>query len=158
MRDRFLDGTFGYGGKPVELYHNSSTPIPVGPVEGKNSYAWSHLSFSPHEVDTTKWILSIGWFKDPKGDFPQMLLNVPAGKPEPSKLTSADGPVVYELFQMSTNFPRSTGGMQMYSFPVGYTIMAGEPQGKVVLQVNPDGSLSLEFGGEFTSAKRTYGR
>lgn len=154
----FLDGTFGYGGKQIDLYRNATAPIPGGSVEGKNSYAWSHLSISPHEVDTTKWILSVGWFKDPKGDFPQMLLSVPAGKPAPSKLTSADGPVVYELFQMSAQFPGSTGGMRMGSRPVGYTIVSGQSRGSVVLQVNSDNSLSLEFGTAFTGAKRTYRR
>ena len=54
-------------------------------MEGKNSYAWSHLSISPHEVDTTRWILSVGWFKDPKGDFPRCCSAfLPASPPRPS--------------------------------------------------------------------------
>jgi len=155
----FLEGTFGYGRKLVELYRNSTTKIPDGPVEGKNSYAWSHLSISPHEVDTTKWIFSVGWFKDPKGDHPQMLLDVPAGKPDPSKLTAANGSVVYELYQFGFKYPGSDSGARMpMSLPVGYTIYPGQAKGAVILQVNADNSLSLEFGTAFTTAKRTYRR
>ena len=51
-------------------------------------------------------MFSIGWFTDPKGDFPQMLLDIPAGKPAPSQLTSAEGPVVYDLYQLSYAYTR----------------------------------------------------
>jgi hypothetical protein len=152
----FLDGTFGYGGNSVDLYRNATTPIPGGTVEGKNSYAWSHLSISPHEVDTEQWVFSIGWFTDPKGDFPQMLLDIPAGKPAPAQLTSADGPVVYDLYQLSYAYTRSSGSEA--SAPVGYKLQRGQSKGRVILQVNADGTLSLEVGTEFTSAKRTYRR
>jgi len=154
----FLEGTFGYGGNPIATYQNATTRVSGGPVQGKNSYAWSHLSISPHHVDTTQWVFSIGWFSDPKGDHQQMLLSVPAGKPDPSKLTSADGAVVYELYVISAQFPGSTGGMPPGSMPVGYTIVSGQSRGSVVLQVNSDNSLSLEFGTAFTGAKRTYRR
>jgi hypothetical protein len=152
----FLVGTFGYGGKSVDLYRNATAPIPGGTVEGKNSYAWSHLSISPHEVDTEQWVFSIGWFTDPKGDFPQMLLDIPAGKPAPTQLTSADGPVVYDLYQLSYAYTRSSGSEA--SAPVGYKLQRGQSKGRVILQVNADGTLSLEMGTEFTSAKRTYRR
>jgi hypothetical protein len=152
----FLDGTFGYGGKSVDLYRNATTPIPGGPVEGKNANSWSHLSISPHEVDTEQWVFSIGWFTDPKGDFPQMLLGIPAGKPAPSQLTSVVGPVVYDLYQLGYTYKRPSGSEA--SAPVGYKLQRGQSKGRVVLHVNADGTLSLEVGTEFTSAKRTYRR
>ena len=152
----FLDGTFGFGGKSVDLYRNATSPIPGGPAEGKNSYAWSHLSISPHEVDTEQWVFSIGWFTDPKGDFPQILLDIPAGQPAPSQLTSAVGPVVYDLYQIGYTYTRPEGSEA--SAPVGYKLQRGQSKGQVILQVNADGTLSLEVGTEFTAAKRTYRR
>ena len=154
----FLDGTFGYGGKSISDYLTATSPVQGGPVEGKNSYSWSHLSISPHEVDTSRWIFSIGWFKDPKGDFPQMVLDIPVGSPTPDALTSANGPVVYDLYQLTHEYPGSGAGNNYDSLPVGYSVGTGQPQGQVVLQVNSDGSLSVEFGSSFTSKKRVYRR
>jgi len=156
----FLDGTFGYGGNPITTYQNATTRVSGGSVQGKNSTAWSHLSISPHHVDTTRWVFSIGWFSDPKGDHQQMLLEVPAGKPDPSKLTAASGTVVYELYKIGFTYPGSDSGARapMSPLPVGYTVFLGQPKGSVILQVNADNSLSLEFGTAFTAAKRTYRR
>jgi len=152
----FLDGTFGYGGKATALYQNATFQIPGGPVDGKNGYAWSHLSISPHEVDVDQWVFSIGWFNDPKGDFPQMILSVPAGKPAPSSLTASSGAVVYDLYQAGVDYPTPAGSRALG--PVGYKLQRGQSKGRVILQVNADGSLSVEFGSAFTAAKRTYRR
>jgi hypothetical protein len=85
-----------------------------------------------------------------------MLLDIPAGKPAPSQLTSAEGPVVYDLYQLSYAYTRSPGSEA--SAPVGYKLQRGQSKGQVILQVNADGTLSLEVGTEFTAAKRTYRR
>jgi hypothetical protein len=55
----------------------------------------------------------------------------------------------------------------MAPWPVGYTVVTGRERGVVALQVNADGSLSLELNTSitsisgftaFTAAKRTYNR
>jgi len=120
----FLDGTVGYGGRATALYQNATTPIYSGPVDGKNSYAWSHLSISPHEVDVDQWVFSIGWFNDPKGDLQQMILDVSTGKPAPSSLTASSGAVVYDLYQLSYNYSKPAGSMA--SAPVGYKLQRGQ--------------------------------
>jgi len=138
------------------LYQNATSQIAGGGVDGKNGYAWSHLSISPHEVDVDQWVFSIGWFNDPKGDFPQMIISVPAGKPAPSSLTASSGAVVYDLYQLSYNYSKPAGSTA--SAPIGYKLQRGQSKGQVILQVNADGSLSVEFGSAFTAAKRTYRR
>lgn len=152
----FLDGTFGYGGEATALYQNATGQIASGGVDGKNSYAWSHLSISPHEVDVDQWVFSVGWFTDPKGDLQQMILDVSTGKPAPSSLTASSGAVVYDLYQLSYNYSKPAGSRA--SAPVGYKLQRGQSKGQVILQVNADGSLSVEFGSAFTAAKRTYRR
>lgn len=166
----FLAGTNGYAGRLNSDYENASAMLGSGAVPGKNDYSWSHLAIAPHQVDTKAWVFSSGWWSDPKGDADQAALVVASGQVAPDKLTAASGMVVYKLAQLSyappagvaTNPPGS-----MAPWPVGYTVVTGRDRGVVALQVNADGSLSLELNTSlssisgftaFTSAKRTYNR
>jgi hypothetical protein len=157
----FLAGTNGYGGNPNSDYENATSQVMGGSVSGKNYYAWSHLAIAHHEVDIQKWILSIGWYKDSNGDSAQFLISVGANQPAPDKLTASSGAVIYDLAQVTYIDPpgspvRAEGSTEPR--PVGYTIAPGSVITKVILQVNSDNSLSIEFGSSFTSAKRTYNR
>jgi len=154
----FLDGTFGYGGNQNSLYVNATSPIGGGLVEGKNDYSWSHLAIAPHEVDTSQWIFSIGWWKDPKGDATQALIVIGSGQAKPDKLTAATGAVTYQLAQISYQEPAGTPARpagSMAPWAVGYKVISGSNMGSVTLQVNTDESLSVEIG---SSGKRTYRR
>jgi len=154
----FLDGTFGYGGNQNSLYVNATSPIGGGLVEGKNDYSWSHLAIAPHEVDTSQWIFSIGWWKDPKGDATQALIVIGSGQAKPDKLTAASGAVTYQLAQISYQEPAGTPARpagSMAPWAVGYKVISGSNMGSVTLQVNTDESLSVEIG---SSGKRTYRR
>ena len=154
----FLDGTFGYGGNQNSLYVNATSPIGGGQVEGKNGYDWSHLAIAPHEVDTSQWIFSIGWWKDPKGDATQALIVIGSGQAKPDKLTAATGAVTYQLAQISYQEPAGTPARpagSMAPWAVGYKVISGSNMGSVTLQVNTDESLSVEIG---SSGKRTYRR
>ena len=154
----FLDGTFGYGGNQNSLYVNATSPIGGGLVEGKNDYSWSHLAIAPHEVDTSQWIFSIGWWKDPKGDATQALIVIGSGQVKPDKLTAASGAVTYQLAQISYQEPAGTPARlagSMAPWAVGYKVISGSNMGSVTLQVNTDESLSVEIG---SSGKRTYRR
>ena len=154
----FLDGTFGYGGNQNSLYEKATSPIGGGLVEGKNDYSWSHLAIAPHEVDTSQWIFSTGWWSDPKGDATQALMVISSGQVTPDKLTASSGAVTYQLAQISYQEPagspvRPSGSMAPWA--VGYKVVGGSNKGSVTLQVNSDGSLSVEIG---SSGKRTYRR
>lgn len=167
----FLQGTNGYGGRLNSDYINAKSTLHSGSVPGKNEYSWSHLSIAPHQVDTTQWIFSSGWWKDPNGDADQALLVVGPGQVSPDKLTASNGMVIYKLTQISYQDPvgapaREPGSMA--PFAVGYTVTAGGvDRGVVALQVNSDGTLSVEINATsnspanftgFTSAKRIYSR
>jgi hypothetical protein len=60
----FLAGTAGYSGRTVSELRSATTTLSGGNLEGKTTYAWSHLAFARHWVQTSKRILSIGWWKD----------------------------------------------------------------------------------------------
>ena len=166
----FLAGTNGYAGRLNSDYENATTMIGSGSVPGKNDYSWSHLAIAPHQVDTKAWVFSSGWWLDPKGDADQAALIVASGQVTPDKLTASSGMVVYQLAQLSYTppagvVPNPPGSMAPW--PVGYTIVTGRERGVVALQVNADGSLSLELNTSitsisgftaFTAAKRTYNR
>ncbi len=144
----FLDGTNGYGGNFNSVYASATSPIEFGQVTGKHDYSWSHLAIAPHEVDNSKWIFSTGWWADSKGDATQTLLVIGAGQPAPDKLTSASGPVSYQLAQISYVEPagspsRAPGSQSTYA--VGYTVVAGDNRGSVVIEVKSDGSLSINL-------------
>ena len=164
----FLDGTFGYSSQMLSDVKNATTEIMGGQVNGKKESSWSHLAIAPHEVDSSMWIFSTGWWQDPAGDPQQLLLNVVSGKPTPDKLTAADGMVVYQLTDYSRNEPAGSPAHVSGStapYAIGYTLAAGYPRGVVALQVNTDGSLSVEISTKitkpeeftlFTSDKRIY--
>ncbi|CAB4537584.1 unannotated protein [freshwater metagenome] len=166
----FLAGTNGYAGRLNSDYENARAMLGSGTVPGKNDYSWSHLAIAPHQVDTKAWVFSSGWWKDPNGDADQAALIVGSGQVTPDKLTSASGMVVYKLAQLSYTppagvTPNPSGSMAPW--PIGYTVTTGMSRGVVALQVNADGSLSLELNTTltdpasltaFTAAKRIYNR
>ena len=167
----FLDGTLGYSGRFISEIANATKELVGGAgASGKTEYDWSHLAIAPHEVDGSKWIFSTGWWSDPAGDPRQTLFNIEGSKPTPDKLTVASGMVAYQLVQFSPIEPatapaRIPGTMAPYA--VGYTLGAGMPSAVVALQMNADGSLSIEINTTmtqasqftaFTSAKRIYRR
>ena len=166
----FLAGTNGYAGRLNSDYENATAMLGGGSVPGKNDYSWSHLAIAPHQVDTKAWIFSSGWWNDPKGDADQAALVVGSGQVAPDKLTSASGMVVYKLAQLSYAPPAGVTPNppgSMAPWPIGYTIITGSSRGVVALQVNADGSLSLELNTtltdpasltSFTAAKRIYNR
>ena len=167
----FLAGTNGYAGRLNSDYENATAMLGSGSVPGKNDYSWSHLAIAPHQVDTKAWVFSSGWWKDPKGDADQAVLVVGSGQVAPDKLTSASGMVVYKLAQISYTPPAGVAPNppgSMAPWPVGYTVVTGDVgRGVVALQVNADGSLSLELNTTltdpasltaFTAAKRIYNR
>ena len=167
----FLAGTNGYAGRLNSDYENATAMLGSGSVPGKNDYSWSHLAIAPHQVDTKAWVFSSGWWKDPKGDADQAALVVGSGQVAPDKLTSASGMVVYKLAQISYTPPAGVAPNppgSMAPWPVGYTVVTGDVgRGVVALQVNADGSLSLELNTTltdpasltaFTAAKRIYNR
>ena len=164
----FLDGTNGYGGNFNSAYQIATSQLPGGVVPGKNIYSWSHLAIAPHEVDSTKWIFSTGWWKDETGDPVQALMVISGNKPSPDKLTAASGIVSYQL--IAPAFEQADGSVFSATGPrgVGYKVLTtGAVMGVVTLQVNSDASLSVEIDPNatdpsiktgFTSAKRLYRR
>lgn len=160
----FIDGTLGYSGFPIERIRNGEFPQ-SGPIEGKNSYAWGHLSIAPHWVQPSWWIFSTGWWIDSRGDATQMLMEIADGQPAPSQL-HADGHMeVYRLSQIATDYQMAPGDES--PLPINYKVIGGMPLGSVAVALNADGTLSIEtFPGVndpsrvtgFTSARRTYRR
>jgi hypothetical protein len=160
----FLDGTAGYSGRNWETLRTATSTLSGGTVDGKNAYAWSHLAIARHWVQPTKWIFSIGWWKDERGDSTQWLIDVAAGQPEPSALTQDSGVIVYRLRHIGTSVPPSAENAPM---PIDYDVVPFGTEGIVAVRVNGDGTLTIEprpgaqdpasFTG-FTTAKRTYRR
>jgi hypothetical protein len=166
----FLSGTNGYGGRFTSEYENANSGITGGNVPGKNYYSWSHLAVAPHQVDTNAWIFSSGWWVDARGDADQAVMQIPTGKITPDKLNASSGIVVYALSKLSYTPPAGVAPNPPGSgapWPIGYTAASGSSMGIVALQVNADGSLSVEINTSvsdpsaftgFTSAKRIYTR
>lgn len=158
----FLAGTVGYSGRLVKDFQ-SGEPLRGGEVPGKLTYAWSHLALARHQVQPGRWMFSIGWWADERGDPKQYLLEVRSGQPQPSELTAASGIVVYRLW----SWMNATTGASDAPQPIGYDITPARIQGLAAIQVNGDGTLGVEVmpGAEdpatfrgFTAAKRTYRR
>ena len=166
----FLSGTNGYGGRLNSDYEKATSMLGSGSVPGKNDYSWSHLAIAPHQVDSNAWVFSSGWWNDPNGDADQAALVIGSGQVTPDKLTASSGMVVYKLAQLSYAPPAGVAANppgSMAPWPVGYTVKTGSDKGVVALQVNADGTLSVEINTSlnsisgftaFTSAKRTYNR
>jgi hypothetical protein len=164
----FLDGTVGYSGRSVEAFRSATTTLSGGSVEGKNTYAWSHLAIARHWVQPAKWIFSIGWWKDERGDPGQWLIEVRAGQPEPSELTPDSGVVVYRLQHMGTSVPPTNDqSRDKVPMPINYDVVPFGTAGLVAVQVNVDATLMIELRPEaqdpasfvgFSAAKRTYRR
>ena len=167
----FLTGTIGYSGRQITDYADATEPVRGGPVPDKNTYAYGHLAIAPHEVDDTAWIFSTGWWQNPAGDPRQVFLVITEGQPTPDQLTQADGVVVYGLADGQRLNPDGTPFVidpnnSSAPFPVGYTIRIGKAFASVALQVNVDGSLSLELFPDqvdvqitqLSANKRTYQR
>jgi hypothetical protein len=159
----FLDGTLGYSGKSVDTFRFATVPLSGGPVEGKNTYAWSHLSIARHWVQPSKWIFSVGWWRDERGDPGQWLIDVAANQPEPAVLTADSGIVVYRLQHIGTTVPHNDDAPE----PIDYDVVPWATEGIVAVQANADGTLTIELmPGEqdparftgFSSARRIYRR
>ena len=168
----FLQGTLGYSGRTIAEYVTATAPIPGGhgQIAGKNTYAYGHLSIAPHEVDTSKWVFSTGWWQDPAGDPRQVMLVIEDRQKTPDQLTSADGVVLYGLADGgrvdANGQPIVQGAGSMAPMPVGYMLELGQTWGSVALQINADGSLSVELFPkepaktvtQLSNNKRTYQR
>ena len=157
----YLSGTVGYSGRPVDDFR-SGVPLRGGMVDGKLAYSWSHLAFARHAVNTTRWIMSIGWWKDERGDTAQWVLDVGSGQPEPSQLTAASGMVVYRLWNWTQPMAVNDAPQQ-----VGYQITPVGVVGLIAVQVNGDDTIGIELVpgardpsafSAFSSAKRMYRR
>lgn len=144
----YLAGTLGYSGHAIETYSNATAPIRGGQVSDKKFYSAGHLAIAPHQVDARKWVFSSGWWDDAAGDPRQAYLVIATGQKTPDQLTSSDSIVVYGLADGgtldSTGKPWSPTN-QMVPLPIGYTLELGQSWGSVALQVNSDGSLSVEL-------------
>lgn len=165
----FLKGTNGYGGIFDADILKSPNPV-HGRPDGKNGYTWSHLAIVPHNVDSGQWIFSTGWFTNPDGDFKHLLIVPEGNAPTPDKLTASSGLVAYKVVNFVVTEPAGSPSRTQESntpFAIGYTLAQGSTAGVVGLQVNGDGTLSVEVNTSmtsaaefktFTSAKRIYHR
>jgi hypothetical protein len=165
----FLAGTLGYSGRAIADYANATAPIRGDQAANIRFYSRGHLAIAPHQVDPSQWVFSAGWWNDPQGDPRQAFLVIGAQQKTPDKLTSADGVVVYGLTDGgildATGKPFMPKN-QMAPLPVGYTLALGQTWGSVALQVNDDGSLSVELFpkeptkkvSQLSDNKRTYQR
>jgi len=160
----FLAGTLGYSGRSIDAFRSATTTLNGGPVEGKSFYSWSHLAIARHWVQPSQWVLSIGWWKDDRGDPVQWLIDLGSNQPEPSQLAPSSGVVVYRLRNwMISPAPPKDGA----PLAIGYELMPATTMGLIAVQVNADGTLTIEpmpgaqdpssFRG-FSEAKRTYRR
>ena len=163
----FLDGTMGYSGRSVEDYRWATAHVSAGFVPGKAFYSWSHLALAPHGVQPGTWIFSTGWWQDERGEPAQWMIDLRAGQPAPSQLTAASGMALYRLTRWFADVQRDPDAGNA-PYPIGYGIVTGPLEGIVAVQVNPDGTLSVEiapsvngqpptFSG-FTEKKRIYRR
>jgi len=143
----FLAGTMGYSGQSIDTYQNATQEVPGGMVTGKNLYSYGHLALVPHHVQPDRWIASLGWWQDPKGDATQLMIDLAPNQKTPAQINSADGVVVYQLASMqfldASGKPFVIQGGKAPQ-PVGYTIAPAQPNGAIAVQVEADGTLSIE--------------
>ena len=114
-------------------------------------------------MQPSRWVFSIGWWADEKGDPVQWLIDVDAAQPPPSELTTEAGMVVYRLRRWDYATPPQGNAPQ----PIDYDVIPGGVQGLVAVQVNADGTMAIELRPgvqdpatlkNFSDAKRLYRR
>jgi hypothetical protein len=103
----------------------------------------------------------LGWWQDQNGDGIQLLIDLAPNQKSPADITSADGVVVYQLASMqmldADGKPLVMQGGKAPQ-PVGYTIAPGQPNGAIAVQVEADGTLSIEvFPDTLASAVKGFG-
>jgi hypothetical protein len=130
-------------------------------VAGKNYYAYGHLALVPHHVQPNGWIASLGWWQDPNGDPTQLMIDLAPNQKTPDQITATDGLVIYQLAAIS--FLDANGQLfdthgSKANLPVGVTIAPGQPNGAIAVQVEADGTLSIEvFPNTLASAVTGFG-
>jgi hypothetical protein len=106
-------------------------------------------------------VLSIGWWKDQRGDPAQSLIDIAGDQPEPSELTPSSGTVVYRLRNWVTFPPLRNEAPPA----VDYEVVPVDVVGLIAVRVNADQTMTIEpVPGEqnpstftaFSEAKRTY--
>jgi hypothetical protein len=160
----FLDGTFGMSGRPRSDFL-TNTPLRGGPIPGKLTPSWSHLALVPHPVQPSRWMLSIGWWRDERGDATQALIDLLPEQLSPAQLTPGSG-AVYRLRNYVSSGQAAGGSFA--PAPIGYELLPLGLKGIVAVAMNADGSLTIEVvpsvNGElpeftqFTEAHRIYRR
>ena len=143
----FLADTMGYSGQSIDTYQNATQEVPGGMVAGKNQYSYGHLAIVPHHVQPNRWIASLGWWQDPKGDATQLMIDLDHNQKTPDQITATDGLMVYQLASIQfldvSGTPLVMQGGKAPQ-PVGYTIAPAQPNGALAIQVEADGTLSIE--------------
>ena len=149
----FLNGTLGYTCIAEQDAATTTTELRGGSVPGKNSYSYCHLALSPHWLQPSQFVASIGWWSDPAGDFTQMAIRLSAGQPTPAQLEASAGVTVYELVTVDPSGAPPNGSSPL--------------RGVLAVRVNADDTLTIEalpnatsaaaFTG-FTANQRTYRR
>jgi hypothetical protein len=138
----FREGTNGYQGASQDRYYDG------------------HLAVAPHHIDPTATIVSLGnW----QGKAAQLVAK--AGAADPMIVTSANGPVKYELADISM---AASNGSQLSGMLVkgAKVILTGPTKGTVLFQVLDGEKLKVErFPGKtaaqvsgFTASAETYVR
>ena len=157
----FLAGTIGYNGQSIDTYKNSTQHVQGGMVAGKNFYSYGHLALVPHHVQPDQWIASFGWWQDPNGDATQLMFDLSPNQKTPDQITVADGVVVYQLATIGlfdANGQVFDPHGSKANLPVGFTIAPDQPNGAIAVQVEADGTLSIEvFPDTLASAVKGFG-
>jgi hypothetical protein len=135
----FLAGTMGYSGQSIATYQNATQEVPGGMVAGKNQYSYGHLALVPHHVQPDRWIASLGWWQDSKGDATQLMIDLAPNQKTPAQITATDGVVIYQLtgiqFLDANGKPLVFVNGSKAPQPVGYTIAPSQPHGAIAVQV-----------------------
>lgn len=144
----YREGTIGYSGNPVGEYQTGKMP---GPLQGKNIYAWSHLTLAPHWVQPSVWMASLGTWSDAAGDGKQFAIK--SGPMRPDSVTAASGTVVYELVSYARTDSLGKDLDHRLPEPVGYLVRpTASVEGILAVRVNGDGTLTVERRPDLKSA------
>lgn len=152
----FVKDHFGYRCNPTSVYQNATSMIFNTVDSTKQTYVWCHLAIAPHEVDTSAWIFSTGWWKDSKGDPKQFLIDVESGKIAPNAITEKSGVVIYRLTFIVTSESagspaRPDGGTAPYA--IGYCSFKPSTQqtaGYLAIQIRTDGTMAIDVSTDTT--------